>query len=254
MLTLIIDWGRMLGTIGLVGSGEYLPIMEPFESDLVQAGLDRGKNPKYVQLATAAGNENYNSLQHWRELGKQQADRIGVEAVFVPAFNRDDAHKKEILDLIDDAALIYFSGGDPIHLANSLISTPLINRIHANWIAGSSVAGCSAGAMALAAEVANPFKLTSAATAGLGFVPNLKILPHFDRYFGWIPTPMAKFIGKAGAGILPIGIDENTAIVATSNLDNWEIWGLGKVQLLNKSDRTFTAGEKLVLSQELTKH
>lgn len=254
MLARNIDWGLMPGAIALVGSGEYLSIMEPFEANLIQLGIAQGKFPKYVQLATAAGKENFASLQRWRELGEQQANRIGIEPIFIEAFNRDDAHNMKLVELVEDAALIYFSGGDPIYLTQSLIDSPLIERIRANWQAGSSVAGCSAGAMALAAEVANPFKLTAAATPGLRFVSNLKVLPHFDRYFGWIPTPMAKFLGKASDGVLSVGIDENTAMFATTDLNQWEVWGFGKVQPLNQNDKFFTAGKKLLLNQELNQH
>lgn len=244
----------MSGAIALVGSGEYLPIMQPFESELIQMGMDSGKSAKFIQLATAAGKEGFASLQRWRELGEKQADRIGVEAVFVEAFNRDDAHDPNIYNQVEDAALIYLSGGDPIYLTQTLSDTPLLDRIRNCWLNGSSVAGCSAGAMALAAEVANPFKLTSASTIGLNFVPNLKVLPHFDRYFGWIPSPMAKYLGRSGPGILPIGIDENTAILSTVNLNNWDVWGFGSVQLLKDSESKFKSGDKLVLSELSTEH
>lgn len=241
----------MPGSLALVGSGEYLDQMQPFEADLIERGVANGKKPKFVQLATAAGKEGYASLQRWRELGEAQAERIGVPAVFVEAYNRTDAENIEIANLVDEAALIYLSGGDPIYLADSLIGTKLFDRIHRNWLTGSSLAGCSAGAMALAAEVPNPFKLTANATAGLNIATNLKVLPHFDRYFGWLPTPMAKYLGRSASSILPVGIDENTALVAHEDLDNWQVWGFGSVQLLNESERKLSSGDQLTVSKEL---
>jgi len=68
------------GPIALVGSGEYLPIMQDVEAKLIA-----GRNPKYVQIPTAAAPEGESSLHHWITLGKAQADRIGVEAVSIIA-------------------------------------------------------------------------------------------------------------------------------------------------------------------------
>jgi cyanophycinase len=245
--------GIVAGMLALVGSGEYLPAMLPLEAQLFEAGIAAGKQPKFVQLATAAGQEGYASLSRWQELGEQQAERIGASAQFVEIFNRDDAQKPELASLISDAALIYLSGGDPAYLAQSLIGTAAFIEIERSWRSGSSLAGCSAGAMALAGQVPNPFKLTASATPGLGIAPNLKVLPHFDRYFGWIPTPMAKFLGKANPGILSVGIDENTALVSAGDPNVWSVWGFGSVQLLNGSEAKLAALAEFTIATELKK-
>ncbi|MFZ9283669.1 MAG: Type 1 glutamine amidotransferase-like domain-containing protein [Candidatus Nanopelagicales bacterium] len=241
----------MAGTIALVGSGEYLLSMEPLEQKLIEQGVANGKKPKFVQLATAAGQEGYASLQRWRELGQAQADRIGVEAVFVEAYEKADTLNHALCQQIEDAALIYLSGGNPIYLTDTLRGSPLFETIWQNWRSGSSLAGCSAGAMALSAEVANPFKLTAAATPGLNVAERLKVLPHFDRYFGWIPKPMAKFLGRTSSEILPIGIDENTALVSTGESRVWEVWGYGKATVLTKHDHSLLPGELLRVDDEL---
>ena len=241
----------MAGMLALVGSGEYISTMLPLEKQLVTAGLESGCSPKYVQLATAAGLEGFESLAYWKNLGEQQAQRIGIEPVFVEIFNREDAFRSELVSQISNAALIYLSGGNPIYLAQTLIGTPALAAIVASWHAGSSLAGCSAGAMALAGEIANPFKLTAKAEPGFNIVPNLKVLPHFDRYFGWIPTPAAKLLGRSKSGALAVGIDENTALVSTGDLNFWQVQGLGAVQLLNGSQRKLAALADLDVAQEM---
>ena len=105
--------------------------------------------------------------------------------------------------------------------------------------------------MALAGEIANPFKLTAKAEPGFNIVPNLKVLPHFDRYFGWIPTPAAKLLSKSKSGALAVGIDENTALVSTGDLNFWQVQGLGGVQLLNGSQRKLAALADLDVAQEM---
>jgi hypothetical protein len=150
----------MHGLLALVGSGEYLPVMQRFESEWLLKGESRGKKRKYVQLATAAGKESAARHDFWKSLGAEQAARLGAEHVFVPVFNREDALREEYAELINGAALIYLSGGDPGYLVSTLENTPVWGSIYDNWKAGSSLAGCSAGAMAM---------------HGLGILPQMKI-------------------------------------------------------------------------------
>ena len=115
----------MNGSLALVGSGEYLPEMASFEKSLLDDGIKNGKQPIYVQIPTAAGQESDDRLDFWKSLGKTQADLIGVEAKYLPIYTRDDAFKQENIDAIKDAALMYMSGGDPHHLSETLIDTPV---------------------------------------------------------------------------------------------------------------------------------
>ena len=112
------------GAIALVGSGEYLPVMTVLEAELLQAGLARGKRNAFVQIPIAAGQENEKSLDRWRTLGQEQADRMGVPCSYIPLYTREDAYRPDLIEGINDAALIYFSGGDPHHLTLSLQNTP----------------------------------------------------------------------------------------------------------------------------------
>ena len=121
------------GPIALVGSGEYLPIMQEVEANLIA-----GRNPKYVQIPTAAAPEGESSLHHWITLGKAQADRIGVEAVSVVAHDRNDAQDPRIAELVRAAGLIYLSGGNPTFLANTLRDTLLWKEIESSWRDGIS--------------------------------------------------------------------------------------------------------------------
>jgi cyanophycinase len=66
----------MPGSLALVGSGEYLPVMAGVEGMLLA-----GRPPRYVQIPTAAAPEGEQSLKRWLDLGAQQAARLGVEQV-----------------------------------------------------------------------------------------------------------------------------------------------------------------------------
>ncbi len=130
--------------IALVGSGEYLPVMTEIEGALIA-----GRAPRYVQLATAAAPEGQQSLDRWQRLGKQQADRLGVEQVVVDVRTRADADNPAFAAAIGGAGLIYLSGGNPAYLAETLRDTAVWHAIVAAHQVGAAVAGCSAGAMAL---------------------------------------------------------------------------------------------------------
>jgi hypothetical protein len=68
----------MNGSLALVGSGEYLPAMASFEKSLIDDGIKNGKRDIYIQIPTAAGQETPDRLEYWKQLGKNQADRLGV--------------------------------------------------------------------------------------------------------------------------------------------------------------------------------
>ncbi len=223
----------MSGSLALVGSGEYLPEMADFESALIDDGVNKGKKPIYIQIPTAAAQESDQRLRYWRDLGEQQAQRIGVEVRFLPIYTREDAFKEEFANAIEDSALIYMSGGDPHYLANTLIGTPVWQRIHANWLTGASLAGCSAGAMVMSSEIPN-FRFTKREpTLGLNLLPNLRVIPHFDKFFRWIPESAAKVLMSTPDNTVLIGIDEMTALVKKVGSEIWEVHGRSNVHILS---------------------
>jgi cyanophycinase-like exopeptidase len=234
----------MNGSLALVGSGEYLPAMATFEKSLLDDGIKNGKKPVYVQIPTAAGKESPDRLEYWKELGKAQADRIGVDSIFLPIFTREDANNPEYAALINDAALIYMSGGDPHYLAETLMGTPLWNAIQENWRSGTSLAGCSAGAMVLSSHIPNFRLLKKAPTAGLNLLPEIRVIPHFNKFFRWIPESAAKVLLHVPDDSILIGVDELTAIVKRSGDQHWVVVGEAKVHVLKgMPDQQLVDGE-----------
>ena len=220
------------GSIALVGSGEFLLEMSDLESLLIQDGVRNGKVPRFIQIPTAAGQETPDRIKYWKELGRAQGERLGVEVEFLEILSKQDAQDKEMAALIADSALIYLSGGDPHHLAESLINTPVFDAIYQGWSSGSSLAGCSAGAMALSTHIPN-FRLSKKSpTPGFNFLANIRVIPHFDRFFRWIPESAAKVLMSTSDETVLIGIDELTALVNRSGESDWQVIGSGLVHIL----------------------
>ena len=240
----------MNGSLALVGSGEYLPAMASFEKSLIDDGVKNGKQPKYIQIPTAAGRESTERLSYWENLGKKQGDLIGVESIFLPIFNREDANNPDLVKQIEDSALMYLSGGDPHYLAETLIGTLVWDVIVNNWQSGASLAGCSAGAMVLSSHIPNFRLLKSSPTAGLNLLPEIRVIPHFNKFFKWIPESAAKLLLHVPDDSILIGVDEMTAIVKRSGDEYWVVYGEAKVHVLKGlPDQQLFNGEQIHLSR-----
>ena len=238
----------MNGSLALVGSGEYLPAMAEFEKSLVQDGVNNGKEARYVQIPTAAGRESTDRLEYWKQLGLTQAKAIGVEATYLPIYTREDAFNQKYVDAVANSALMYMSGGDPHHLAEVLSDTPLWSAIVENWKTGASLAGCSAGAMVLSAHIPNFRLLKKTATQGLNLLPEIRVIPHFNKFFKWIPESAAKVLLHVPDNSILIGVDELTAIVKRSGDTEWVVVGEAKVHVLKGlPDQQLHDGERIKL-------
>ena len=198
------------GRIALVGSGEYLPVMHDIE-----AWLLHGRPRRYVQIATAAAPEGEAVLRRWHDLGARAAQRLDAEQVVIDVRKRPDADEQRWVDAVQGAGLIYLSGGNPGYLARSLAGSRLWSAIEAEWRTGASLAGCSAGAMALAGYVPDFRHPRKGGEDGLGVVPDIRVLPHFDRYTKWMPDFALRPLVTDGVQVL--GIDEETALVGEPN-------------------------------------
>ena len=230
------------GPVALVGSGEYLPVMEGVEGTLLA-----GRAPRYVQIPTAAAPEGEQSLRRWLDLGAAQADRLGVEQVPVVARDRAEADAPELAELVDGAGLVYLSGGNPVFLAKTLRGTRLWTAVVAAWQSGSALAGCSAGAIALTGWVPSMRALDREPDPGLAILPNLRVLPHFDKMLGWVPDLLTRTVARMPSGTTAIGIDEETAIVdITGSGHAWQVHGRQQAWLLSADGRRgFAAGSTL---------
>jgi cyanophycinase len=223
----------MPGPIALVGSGEYLPVMTGVEGLLLE-----GRPPRYVQIPTAAAPEGEQSLRRWLDLGARQAERLGVEQVPVVARDRAEADDKDLAALIDGAGLVYLSGGNPVFLAQTLRGTRVGDAVVAAWQSGAALAGCSAGAIALTGWVPSIRARDVEPDPGLGVVPRLRVLPHFDKMLGWAPDLVSAAVADLPSGDMALGVDEDTAIVSLAgDGQTWQVHGRQQAWVLSDGPR-----------------
>jgi cyanophycinase len=231
----------MNGLIALVGSGEYLPVMEEVDRHLLGSLAVNGHEPCVVCLATAAGKEGDESVNRWSSMGVQHFRRLGAEVSALRIIDRDSANNDEYAAVLENADLIYFSGGNPSYLYETMKDTRAWNAAQRAWGRGAVYAGCSAGAMILGKRIPS-FRLMGT-QEGFGIVPAEYVVPHFDA----IPAvwkPMISLLQKQlKKGQRMLGVDEDTALVGTLH-GEWKVMGKSQVHIFEQDGKqTYQAGD-----------
>ena len=233
----------MNGLITLAGSGEYLPVMENVDRHLLDSLNLNGRKPRVVCLPTAAGREGDASINRWSSMGIEHFQKLGAEVRALRIIDRTSAEDAQWESLLEEADLVYFSGGDPGYLHQTMNGSRAWRAAQRAWERGAIYAGCSAGAMILGKRMPS-FRLAGT-QEGFGLVPATFIIPHFDAIPGiWKPLVFAlqKQLKK---GERMIGVDENTALVGRLGSE-WTVMGQGKVQVFTREgNMTFTNHQTL---------
>jgi len=236
----------MNGLITLVGSGEYLPVMKDVDRYLLDSLKVNGRKPRVVCLPTAAGKEGDSSVDRWSNMGIQHFAELGAEVNAAKIIDQESANDPHWDPFLEGADLIYFSGGDPGYLYQTMKGSRAWNSAQRAWERGAIYAGCSAGAMILAKRMPS-FRLAGT-QEGFGIVPATFIIPHFDAIPGiWKPIVFG-LQRQLKKGERMIGVDENTALVGTLG-GTWTVMGKSKVQIFTRDGKMgYTNGQTLAMS------
>jgi len=236
----------MNGLITLVGSGEYLPVMEDVDRHLLASLNLNGRKPRVVCLPTAAGREGDGSVNRWLGMGVSHFEKLGAEVNALRIIDRESADDPQWESPIENADLIYFSGGDPGYLHQTMDGSRAWKAARRAWERGAVYAGCSAGAMILAKRMPR-FRLAQT-QIGFGIVPAEFILPHFDAIPAMFKPLVLALMGKLKANERMIGVDEDTALVGTLG-GEWKVMGRSKVHVFTREgEQIYESGQTLTLN------
>jgi cyanophycinase len=235
----MVDEITTAGPIALVGSGEFLAVMDEIDTAILER-LGGAAGSRVAVIPTASGLEEAESPTRWARMGVEHFTRLGARVDAVAILNRRDAQDSDLLAILEAANFYYFSGGNPMHLIDTMRDSPaweIIARRHAR---GAALAGCSAGAMAICGQTSRFRGLRDedapAWTAALGILPQLIVVPHFDRIASFIgQEAVDRLLRNVPEGSTLLGIEEDTALVRLEG-DIWWVMGQRKVW-------TFGAGE-----------
>lgn len=236
----------MTGRLLLAGSGEFTPAMDAVDAELLST---LGPRPRVAIVPTAAGRED--TPPTWARMGIEHFTALGGDPVAVMVLDREDAHDPGWVREIAGADWIYFSGGDPGYLVETLEGSPFWAAALARLEAGAILAGSSAGAMMLGQTTFVPtargpdgFPTTMRTRPASGLVPGVIVVPHFDI----LPRRLLDmWTSLWPAGHRLLGIDEDTAIVQDDGA--WSVRGRGRAIVLRTLDDadTHPAGARLHL-------
>lgn len=236
----------MNGLINLVGSGEYLPVMRDVDQYLLDSLNLNGRKARVACLPTAAGREGDNSVNRWLNMGVKHFTDLGADVTPVRIINRRTADDPRWEPVLENADLIYFSGGDPGYLFETLNESCAWRAACRAWDRGAIYAGCSAGAMILGTRIPG-FRIGM--QEGFGLVPATYIVPHFDAIPAiWKPIVFG-LQRQLKKGERMLGIDEDTALIGRLG-GEWIVKGKSKVHMFTPNETTsYAAGEHLMLEE-----
>ena len=171
----------MNGLIALVGAGEYLPVMNEIDRHLLASVDTNGRAPRVVCLPTAAGQEGEASVDRWQRMGLEHFQALDAEVTPAHIIDRESADDPQWEAALENADLIYFSGGNPMYLYETMQGSRAWTAAQKAWERGAVYAGCSAGAMILAQRVPNFRAVGLTSMDAFKVVPAAFVIPHFGR-------------------------------------------------------------------------
>jgi cyanophycinase len=235
----------MNGYIALLGSGEYLPVMDEVDKFLLANCGANDRKPKVVCLPTAAGQESEASIKRWMRMGVEHFTRLGADVQAVSVTDADSAGQQKHATIVEEADFVYFSGGNPMYLYQTLKDSLVWKAAMKVFERGGVYAGCSAGAMILGKAMPNFRSLGLGSIPAFGFVP-ATIIPHFDATPMFFKPIISAARMRLKENELLIGIDEDTAMVSKNG--EWTVMGQASVHVLTKKDsKSYKVGEKFNL-------
>jgi cyanophycinase len=205
--------------LALVGGDEFHPGNEPQDALLA----DAASGPAYVVATAAARSRPEMAVGHAQAWFQQ----FGLDLIELAVYTKAQARDATLAETVAGAGFCYLPGGDPGLVASVLRDSPVGSAIISAWRNGASLAGSSAGAMALCSATlvrqSFPGHTERRALQGLDVIPGAAVLPHHDTFGAkWYPSART-----ALPGAVLIGVDERTCALWESGA--WRCLGAGGV-------------------------
>jgi cyanophycinase len=195
--------------------------------------LDRTRPGPIRILPTASAPEGDSVFEEWAGKGLAHFAALGIPAEVLAVRTRADAADVASLEAVADASIVYFSGGNPKYLAETLAGTPLWAAIVEGLDDGLGYIGCSAGVASLTErtyDAATEDLEHILGAPGLGFTSGILFAPHWDTVDSFFPGA-TDFITSA---VLPdeilITLDESTAMLGDGVA--WSVAGVAGIHVL----------------------
>lgn len=233
-------------SFALMGAGEFEDWHAPIDRELL---ADTNGDGRVLIAPVASAPEGDDVFASWAAKGLDHYGRLGVPAQVLPLKTREDAARREVIEMLDDASLVFFSGGNPWYVAKTLEGTPLWSRLQERIDEGLAYAGCSAGVACLTERTfdSDTDDFERVFQRGLGYLRGVLFAPHWDMLDTWIPGARDAIAASLAPEETLVGLDERTAIVGDGT--SWGVRGSGAVHLVaGGTMRTKIDGEAFMLA------
>ncbi len=215
--------------MALLGAGEFDAWCEPVD----RWAVDGRGDGRVVIAPTASAPEGDDTFDAWAAKGLEHFAGVGIEAEVLPMKTRQDADRDEIAERIRGASAVYFSGGNPYYLAETLRGTRFWRALLEELDRGQAYIGCSAGVAVLTEttyDTAGDLLSGEVWKPGLGFVRDLLFAPHWNTVDRWFPGATGFIAASVGPGQTLVALDENTAMLGDGA--DWSVVGEGAIHVL----------------------
>jgi cyanophycinase-like exopeptidase len=232
-------------SFALLGAGEFHDWHDEVDRWLLARA---GGSGRVLIAPTAAAPEGEEVFDRWATMGLEHYARLDVPATVLPLKTREDAERDDVVAMLDDASIVFFSGGNPWYLATVLEGTAVWQRLRERLDDGLAYAGCSAGVACLADMTydSNTQDPESVFKQGLGYVPGALFAPHWDIVDTWIPGARDFITASSPDGGVLVALDEDTAMVGDGG--SWTVHGRQGIHLYREATWTsFLAGDTFEL-------
>jgi cyanophycinase len=237
----------MNGLIALVGSGEYLPVMNGIDQYILEQTVPAGRIPQVVCLPTAAGTEGDESVNRWSTMGQDHFRELGARVQALHLTNRIEANDPEYSVVIEQADFIYFSGGNPSYLYETMLGSKAWEAVLTATGRGAAFAGCSAGAMFMGEYLPDLRAFGLRQKRAFALLSKSHIFPHFDRMVAWRGITLPILQNLVPEGEYALGLDEETALVGKLG-GNWQVMGRQRVHVITKKEiKSYAVGDQVSL-------
>lgn len=217
------------GPIGLVGGDEFRGAARAFDLLLLSFAPRTPASVAILPTAAVAGSP-YLTAAH----GISHFERLGARPYPVSIHDRATANDGRLVNELQEADIVYFSGGSPTHLLESLRTSLAWTCLLDLSERGVILAGSSAGAMVLGERVL----YRGQDIGGLGLVDGVVVLPHFERSSS---ERVQRLRSSLPSELTLLGIAGATGCVRHEG--QWQVEGPGEVSVITSSTtQVYSAG------------
>ena len=167
-------------------------------------------------LPTASAPEGKDVFERWGSLGLAHFSRLDIPAEVLELKTREDTDDPRLIERLEGASAVYFSGGNPAYLSATLAESDFLDAL-------VEAAGPWDGVRGLQCRRRLPQRdhvrqRHDGRRRGLQAGPRARrrglfFAPHWDMVDTWIPGATEFLVASAPEGFTFIGMDEDTAMV-----------------------------------------